>query len=57
LSGSLGPTSVVALPAAPLRAAVCTLMSLALHDRLIGRPGRAERLAKLLDDVLKHDRV
>jgi hypothetical protein len=32
-------------------------MSLALRDRPIGRPGRAERLAKLLDDVRKHDRV
>jgi allantoinase len=33
------------------------MMSLALHDRLIGRPGRAEGLAKFLDYVLEHDRV
>src|SRR5262245_20134347 len=33
------------------------MMSLALHDRLIGRPGRAHGLAKFLDYVLGHDRV
>ena len=33
------------------------MMSLALHDRLIGRPGRAKGLAEFLDYVLKHDRV
>ena len=33
------------------------LMSLALHDRLIGRPGRARGLARFLDYVLDHDRV
>ena len=33
------------------------MMSLALHDRLIGRPGRAHGLAKFLDYVLEHDRV
>jgi allantoinase len=33
------------------------MMSLALHDRLIGRPGRAEGLARFLDYVLAHDRV
>jgi allantoinase len=33
------------------------MMSLALHDRLIGRPGRAEGLARFLDYVLEHDRV
>src|SRR6266436_6678727 len=33
------------------------MMSLALHDRLIGRPGRAEGLARFLDYVLDHDRV
>ena len=33
------------------------MMSLALHDRLIGRPGRAKGLADFLDYVLKHDRV
>ena len=29
------------------------MMSLALHDRLIGRPGRAEGLARFLDYVLR----
>jgi peptidoglycan/xylan/chitin deacetylase (PgdA/CDA1 family) len=33
------------------------MMSLALHDRLIGRPGRARGLEKFLDYVLKHDKV
>jgi allantoinase len=33
------------------------MMSVALHDRLIGRPGRAKGLAAFLDYVLKHDRV
>jgi allantoinase len=33
------------------------MMSLALHDRLVGRPGRAKGLAEFLDYVLKHDRV
>jgi len=33
------------------------MMSLALHDRLIGRPGRAEGLARFLDYALDHDRV
>jgi allantoinase len=33
------------------------MMSVALHDRLIGRPGRAKGLAEFLDYVLKHDRV
>jgi len=33
------------------------MMMLALHDRLIGRPGRALGLARFLDHVLKHDRV
>ena len=33
------------------------MMSLALHDRLIGRPGRAKGLADFLDYVLEHDRV
>lgn len=33
------------------------LMSLGLHDRLIGRPGRAAGLARFLDYVLAHDRV
>lgn len=33
------------------------MMMLALHDRLIGRPGRALGLAHFLDHVLKHDRV
>ena len=33
------------------------MMSLALHERLSGRPGRAEGLARFLDYVLKHDGV
>src|SRR5438105_10508912 len=33
------------------------MMSLGLHDRLIGRPGRARGLARFLDYVLDHDRV
>jgi allantoinase len=33
------------------------MMSLALHDRLIGRPGRAAGLARFLDYVLEHDGV
>jgi putative urate catabolism protein len=33
------------------------MMSLALHDRLIGRPGRAEGLARFLDYVLGHNGV
>jgi peptidoglycan/xylan/chitin deacetylase (PgdA/CDA1 family) len=34
-----------------------TMMSLGLHDRLIGRPARARGLAAFLDHVQKHDRV
>ncbi len=33
------------------------IMSLGLHDRLIGRPGRAVGLARFLDHVQKHDKV
>jgi len=33
------------------------MMSLALHDRLVGRPGRARGLEKFLDYVLEHDKV
>jgi allantoinase len=33
------------------------IMSVALHDRLIGRPGRAVGLIKFLDYVSRHDRV
>jgi peptidoglycan/xylan/chitin deacetylase (PgdA/CDA1 family) len=33
------------------------IMSIALHDRLIGRPGKAVGLIKFLDYVRKHDRV
>jgi peptidoglycan/xylan/chitin deacetylase (PgdA/CDA1 family) len=33
------------------------LMSIGLHDRLIGRPGKAVGLIKFLDHVKKHDRV
>jgi len=32
-------------------------MSIGLHCRLIGRPGRFESLKKFLDYVLKHDDV
>jgi hypothetical protein len=34
-----------------------TLMSLALHDRLTGRPGRITELVKCLDHVTARDRV
>src|SRR5215472_15209700 len=33
------------------------LMSLALHDRLIGRPGRITGLVKFLDHITARDRV
>jgi len=33
------------------------LMSLAVHDRLIGRPGRITGLVRFLDHAMKHDRV
>jgi peptidoglycan/xylan/chitin deacetylase (PgdA/CDA1 family) len=33
------------------------LMSLALHDRLIGRPGRATGLVRFLEHVRRHDKV
>jgi peptidoglycan/xylan/chitin deacetylase (PgdA/CDA1 family) len=33
------------------------LMSVGLHDRLIGRPGRAVGLIKFLEHVARHDRV
>jgi peptidoglycan/xylan/chitin deacetylase (PgdA/CDA1 family) len=33
------------------------MMSVGLHDRLIGRPGRAAGLMRFLDHVLRHDRV
>lgn len=33
------------------------MMSVGLHDRLIGRPGRAAGLVRFLDHVLAHDRV
>jgi peptidoglycan/xylan/chitin deacetylase (PgdA/CDA1 family) len=33
------------------------MMSVGLHDRLIGRPGRAAGLARFLDYVLDHDKV
>jgi hypothetical protein len=32
-------------------------MSIGLHDRLIGRPGKAVGLIKFLEHVRKHDRV
>ena len=33
------------------------MMTVALHDRLIGRPARAAGLAKFLDHVMDHDKV
>ena len=33
------------------------MMSIGLHARLTGRPGRAEALARFMDHVLNHDRV
>jgi allantoinase len=33
------------------------MMSIGLHNRFTGRPGRAEMLARFLDYVLSHDRV
>lgn len=33
------------------------LMSLAIHDRIIGRPGRITGLVKFLEHVLRHDKV
>ena len=33
------------------------LMSVGLHPRIVGRPGRARGLARFLDHVLAHDRV
>jgi peptidoglycan/xylan/chitin deacetylase (PgdA/CDA1 family) len=33
------------------------LMSIGLHDRLIGRPGKAAGLIRLLEHMRKHDRV
>jgi putative urate catabolism protein len=33
------------------------MLSIGLHCRLVGRPGRAKALARFMDYVLKHDRV
>ena len=33
------------------------MMSIGLHARLTGRPGRAETLARFIDHVQRHDRV
>jgi putative urate catabolism protein len=33
------------------------MLSLGLHDRLIGRPGRAVGFERLLDHIVQHDRV
>ena len=33
------------------------MMMLGIHDRIIGRPGRAPGLERFLDYVLDHDRV
>ncbi|MCB1744123.1 MAG: allantoinase, partial [Gammaproteobacteria bacterium] len=33
------------------------MMSVGLHNRLAGRPGRAAALARFLDDIEQHDHV
>jgi len=33
------------------------MMSIGLHCRLVGRPGRAKGLARLVDHIQRHDRV
>ncbi|MFQ5983764.1 MAG: hypothetical protein ACE5KS_10385, partial [Woeseiaceae bacterium] len=33
------------------------MMSVGLHCRLVGRPGRAAALSRFLDHVLSHDKV
>ncbi len=33
------------------------MMSIGLHARLSGRPGRAQALSRFMDHVLSHDRV
>ncbi len=33
------------------------MLTLGLHDRIIGRPGRASGLERFLDYVMAHDRV
>ena len=33
------------------------IMSIGLHSRLVGRPGRAEALSRFMDHLLSHDRV
>ena len=33
------------------------MMMLGIHDRIIGRPGRAPGLERFLDYVLDHDKV
>jgi peptidoglycan/xylan/chitin deacetylase (PgdA/CDA1 family) len=33
------------------------MMSIGLHCRLVGRPGRAKALARLVDHIQRHDRV
>jgi len=33
------------------------MMSVGLHMRLVGRPGRAEALRRFIEHVRKHDRV
>ena len=38
-------------------AAAPKLMSIGLHDRLIGRPGKAVGLIRFLEHARKHDRV
>jgi peptidoglycan/xylan/chitin deacetylase (PgdA/CDA1 family) len=33
------------------------MMSVGLHNRLVGRPGRVGALARFLDHIARHDRV
>ncbi|MEQ9350873.1 MAG: hypothetical protein RII27_10115, partial [Alphaproteobacteria bacterium] len=34
-----------------------TMMTISLHSRIIGRPGRAMALIRALDHIRRHDRV
>ena len=33
------------------------MMSIGLHGRLVGRPGRADALARFMDHVQRHDKA
>ena len=33
------------------------MLSVALHERIVGRPARAAAVARFLDYILKHDKV